>query len=72
MAGRDDVGASDVGFMAMILNRQQRQLGPSSTAAVEDASCVGRKPTRSHLETRSCHISQYTLVSRKTSTSCLA
>ena len=35
MAGRYDDGSSDAGFMAMILNRQQPQPGPSSTAAVE-------------------------------------
>jgi hypothetical protein len=72
MAGRYDDGSSDVGFMAMILNLQQLQLGPSSTAAVEDASYVGRKPTRLHLETLPCLISRYALVSRKTSSSFLA
>jgi hypothetical protein len=72
MAGRYDDGSSDVGFMAMILNQQQLQLGPSSTAAVEGASYVRRKLTRPYLETLSCLISQYTLVSRKTSSSFLA
>jgi hypothetical protein len=72
MAGRYDEGSSDAGFMVMILNRQRLQLGSSSTAAVEGASCVGRKPTRLHLDTWPCLISQYALVSRKTSSSFLA